>query len=130
MRFLAIGQSPKPPMDPAMSLDENSNYVKSEHCYFVMNMKESKRQGDSLKRILILCWMDPKNTQSGGDVRYCYEMAKRLVKDGHSVTWFSSSSSDLPDTDCMDGISIRRRGEHIYSLYLRLTIFYFDGEKV
>ena len=62
--------------------------------------------------------MDPLNVKSGGDVRYFYEMAKRLQQDNYDVTWVASKPRNLPRSEELDGFRIIRRG----SLF---TVFIF-----
>lgn len=61
-------------------------------------------------RILLLNWRDHLNPRAGGAELLTYEIARRLVERGHSVTWFTSRPSAQPARETVDGIAIVRRG--------------------
>jgi len=61
-------------------------------------------------KILILSWRDIKSPFSGGAEIFTYENAKRWVKSGHEVTWFTSDFGDCDKEEVIDGIKIIRRG--------------------
>lgn len=61
-------------------------------------------------RVLILNWRDIRSPRGGGAERVTHEVALRLVKRGHEVTWLSSASDGLPASDVIDGVSVLRRG--------------------
>lgn len=63
--------------------------------------------------ILILNWRDIKNPHSGGAEILTHEIAKRWVKAGNRVVWFSSFFSDAPPNEKIDGIEIIRKGNSI-----------------
>lgn len=63
--------------------------------------------------ILILNWKDLRNPDVGGAEIIVYELAKRLVADGHHVTWFCRSFVGAREHDIYDGIKIIRRGNKI-----------------
>ena len=44
-------------------------------------------------KILIFSWRDIKNPFSGGAEVFTYEHAKRWIKEGHEVIWFTSDSN-------------------------------------
>jgi len=69
-------------------------------------------------RILIFNWRDIKHEWAGGSEVYIFELAKRWVKKGHSVTLFCGQDVDskLPDEETIDGIKVIRKGG-TYSLY-------------
>ena len=73
--------------------------------------------------ILILNWKDLKNPDVGGAEVIVYEMAKRLVAQGHNVTWFCRSFKGASENDVYDGIQIVRKGG-ILSVYLHAFIYY------
>lgn len=64
-------------------------------------------------KILILNWKDIKNPDVGGAEIVLYELAKRLVKDGHKVTWFCRMFEDSVGREFIDGIEIIRRGNKL-----------------
>ena len=61
-------------------------------------------------RILILSWRCPHNPRAGGAEAFTYEVAKRLVAQGHSVEWFASSYPGARPTEDLDGIQVVRAG--------------------
>lgn len=74
-------------------------------------------------RILILNWRDIKNPTGGGAEILTHEIARRLVKKGHSVTQFSSLFNGAPKEEIVDGVKIIRRG-HPDARYLFLSIHF------
>lgn len=60
--------------------------------------------------ILILNWRDIKNPYSGGAEILTYELAKRWIKVGNQVTWFSSAFTGGSSEEIVDGIRIIRKG--------------------
>lgn len=74
-------------------------------------------------KILILNWRDTKNPESGGAEIILYELAKRLVKNKNSVTWFCSSFKGSLKEETQDGIKIIRAGNK-YSVYLHAFRYY------
>lgn len=73
--------------------------------------------------ILILNWKDVKNPQVGGAEIIAFEFAKRLVKEGHKVTFFSRSFSNCLKEEILDGVKIVRRGNRL-SVYLQAFRYY------
>lgn len=73
--------------------------------------------------ILILNWKDIKNPDVGGAEIILYELSKRLVKDGHTVTWFCRSFPGAKPEDTYDGIRIIRRGGRL-SVYWQAFLYY------
>lgn len=71
--------------------------------------------------ILILNWRDWKNPSSGGAEILSYEIAKRFVKKGHKVIWFTSSYKTAKKKEIISGIQIIRKGRwwnvHIYAFF-------------
>ena len=61
-------------------------------------------------RILILNWRDIKNPSSGGAEILTHEIARRWIKQGHSITYFSSEFPNCSSEESIDGINIVRRG--------------------
>lgn len=80
--------------------------------------------------ILIFNWRDLKHSWAGGGEIYVFELAKRWVQAGHSVTVFCGQDVDgkLPETEKYDGISIIRRGGR-FSLYFWAFWFYVFQRK-
>lgn len=76
-------------------------------------------------RILILNWKDIKNPEVGGAEIIVYELAKRLVRKGHEVTWFCRSFEGGRQSELIDGIKIVRYGS-ILSMYLLAPLFYWS----
>ena len=74
-------------------------------------------------KILILSWRCLKNPASGGSELYFHEMAKRWVKWGHEVVWFSPAFPGCLKEEVHDGIKIIRRGGR-FSVYLRAFLSY------
>ena len=73
--------------------------------------------------ILFLNWKDLKNPDVGGAEIIIYEMAKRLVAQGHTVTWFCRSFPNTKEQDTYDGIQIIRRG-NLLSVYWEAFRYY------
>jgi glycosyltransferase involved in cell wall biosynthesis len=63
--------------------------------------------------LLILNWRDSKHSRAGGAEALTYEVARRLVRDGHTVTWFTSAEPSLPDAEVVDGIEVVRKGTEL-----------------
>lgn len=62
------------------------------------------------KRILIFNWRDTKHAFAGGAEVYVQELAKRWVRDGHSVTIFCGNDGKNSREELVDGVNIVRRG--------------------
>ena len=75
--------------------------------------------------ILILNWKDIKHPQVGGAEVIVYELAKRLVADGHKVTWFSKGKNH---EEVIDGIKMIRRGNMV-TTFLFAPIYYWSLKK-
>lgn len=77
--------------------------------------------------ILILNWKDIKNPDVGGAEIILLELARRLVNNGHTVTWFSRAFTHCQASEIIDGINVIRRGSkytvywEAYRYYSRLT---------
>lgn len=80
---------------------------------------------NSLMKVLIFNWRDPKHTWAGGGEIYIFEQAKRWVKMGHEVIVFCGEDieKDLPYFEEINGIKIYRKGGR-YSLYLWAIWYY------
>lgn len=66
--------------------------------------------------ILIYNWKDLKNPVVGGAEIITHTYATKLVKDGHTVTWFCRSFPGAKEKEIVDGVTIIRRG-NILSTY-------------
>lgn len=73
--------------------------------------------------ILIYNWRDIKNPEAGGAEVFTHEIAKRLVKKGHNITWFTSKFSNCQKEEIIDGIKIIRDGNK-YTVYLKAREYY------
>ncbi len=78
--------------------------------------------------ILILNWKDIKNPDVGGAEIILYELAKRLVREGHTVTWFCRRFGFGKNTDIIDGIHIIRRGNR-FTVYWEAYRYYQSLKK-
>jgi glycosyltransferase involved in cell wall biosynthesis/O-antigen/teichoic acid export membrane protein len=96
-------------------LDEQSVAVSADP----ITEQEDKR----LLRILILNYRCPDNPRAGGAERFTYEVAKRLVSQGHAVEWFSSSFRGSQGADDLDGIRMVRLGSQ-WSVYWHAYLRY------
>lgn len=73
--------------------------------------------------ILILNWKDIKNPEVGGAEVIAFEFAKRLVKEGHTVTFFCRQFVGGNNEEYIDGVHIVRQGNR-YSVYFRGYLYY------
>ena len=64
-------------------------------------------------KILILNRFDRLSRRAGGAEIFTGELARRLVRDGHSVTWFASRMYKATAWDNFEGVKIIRRGNMI-----------------
>jgi len=84
-------------------------------------------------RILVLNWRCPRNPKAGGAEVFTYEIARRLVAEGHRVEWFSASFPGAPSSEVMDGIQIVRKGRqftvhwHAFRRYRKNLTNHFDA---
>ncbi len=76
-------------------------------------------------KILILNWKDIKHPQVGGAEIIVFELAKRLVLDGHHVTWFCRSFKNGLSSEIIDGINVIRRG-HLFTMYFFAVFYYWS----
>lgn len=72
--------------------------------------------------ILILNWKDIRHPQVGGAEVIVYELAKRLVADGHQVTWFSKGKTS---EEIVDGIKMVRKGNMV-TTYIYAPLYYWS----
>jgi len=73
--------------------------------------------------ILLLSWRDIKNPKKGGAEVFDFELLSRLVKKGHTVTWFAPEFKDGPSEEVVEGIKITRKGS-FFSVHLEAMRFY------
>jgi len=64
-------------------------------------------------RILILNWRDIRSPRAGGAEVLTHEIARRLVRGGHEVTWASSRPAGLAGREDVDGVEVLRRGSEV-----------------
>lgn len=75
------------------------------------------------RNILIYNWKDVRHPEVGGAEVIAFEFARRLVKQGHHVTWFARQFPGGATEELIDGIRVVRRGG-ILSTYLAGWQFY------
>ena len=78
--------------------------------------------------ILILNWKDVKNPEAGGAEIIAFEFARRLVHEGHKVTFFSRGFNNCLVEETIDGVNIVRRGNK-FSVYIRAYLYYKSLKK-
>lgn len=78
--------------------------------------------------ILILNWKDIKNPDVGGAEIIAFEFARRLVKEGHKVTFFSRGFKNCLEDEKIDGVDIVRKGNK-FSVYFHAYRFYKNSKK-
>lgn len=61
-------------------------------------------------KILWLSWRDIKNPNSGGAEKVAFEIAAKLVKNGHKITIFTSSFEGCKPSETINGIKVIRSG--------------------
>jgi len=76
-------------------------------------------------RILVFNWRDPTHPWAGGAEVFLYEVARRWVRWGHSVTWFCGRHESQPADGQIEGIDVIRRGG-IYSVYPAAALHYLS----
>lgn len=79
-------------------------------------------------RILILNWRDPLNPRSGGAEIVTMELAKQWMKQGYSVTWYSSRFTNSTKRTNFHGIKIERYGNY-FTVYMLAPIYYLINRK-
>lgn len=72
---------------------------------------------------LILNWKDIRNPDVGGAEIILYELAKRMVRDGHTVTWFCRTFAGAKAEEVLDGIRVIRRGNR-FTVYWQAFLYY------
>ncbi|MBU5689300.1 MAG: glycosyltransferase family 4 protein [Candidatus Aenigmarchaeota archaeon] len=76
-------------------------------------------------KILIYNWKDIKHPGAGGAEVLTYEVAKRWIKKGHEVTWFSPAFEGCEKEEEIDGINIVRDGDK-FSVYKKAKDYYIN----
>lgn len=61
-------------------------------------------------RILILNWRCPRHPQAGGAEVLTHRIAERLVKWGHTVTWFAGTFDGAAPEETIAGVRVLRQG--------------------
>jgi len=62
------------------------------------------------QRILIFNWYCTRHRFAGGAEYYLHNIARSLVKKGHTVTFFCGNDGRLPSSETIDGVQIIRHG--------------------
>jgi len=91
--------------------------------FFEIFTFKSRRPSQGGLRILIYNWRDTKHTWAGGAEMYIHELAKRWVRDGHTVTVFCGNDHNNLRYEIYDGVEIVRRGG-FYTVYLWAILYY------
>jgi glycosyltransferase involved in cell wall biosynthesis len=67
--------------------------------------------------VLFLNWKDVKNPEVGGAEIIAFEFARRLVREGHVVTFFARHFKDADPIEKIDGVKIIRKGNKFTSYF-------------
>ena len=78
-------------------------------------------------KILILSWRCIKNPAAGGSEIYFHELAKKWVKLGNEVVWFSPMFPNAKETERHEGVDIIRKGNRL-SVYFFAFLYYLIGK--
>ncbi|HEX9582641.1 MAG TPA: glycosyltransferase family 4 protein [Gemmatimonadales bacterium] len=80
-------------------------------------------------RILAVNWQDRENPQAGGAELHFFEIFRRLVTRGHTVTLVTSGFAGALPRATLDGIAVRRTaGRHSFALHGRRAVRRALGE--
>lgn len=90
---------------------------------FLLKLNGVKPLSGGSLRILVYNWRDMKHVWAGGAEVYVYELAKRWVAEGHSVTLFCGNDGRSKREEEIDGIKIIRRGG-FYTVYVWAVLYY------
>ena len=74
--------------------------------------------------ILIFSWRDPKNPKAGGAEIVTHEHAKAWHKAGHNITLFTSNFKGAKSREILDGITIIRKGNPVFTVYIKAFLWY------
>lgn len=66
-------------------------------------------------KILWITWKDMEHPEAGGAEVVCYELCKRLVQDGHSVTMLTTDYAGAKPQSALAGVSVIRIGSSRYT---------------
>lgn len=75
-------------------------------------------------KILFLNWKDWTHPQAGGAEQVLFELAKRLVADGHQVTLLTARHKNSLKNEVLNGVTIIRKGGNRY-LHSFIALVYF-----
>jgi glycosyltransferase involved in cell wall biosynthesis len=75
-------------------------------------------------RILVFSWRDPKHPNTGGAEQVMHEHMKGWVRTGHKVTLFVSRTSNLPQSEIIDGVSVVRCGWQYLGVQITGCLYY------
>lgn len=81
------------------------------------------KPNSSGSRILIFNWRDTKHVWAGGAEVYIHELAKRWVREGHTITLFCGHDGKYKRNGNVEGVQIIRRGG-FYTVYLFAFLYY------
>lgn len=81
-------------------------------------------EGKKNMKILILSWRGPNHPNAGGAEISTHEHAKGWVKNGNSVTLFTSSYIGAKENEEIDGVKIIRRGNQILGVHFESLKWY------
>jgi len=81
------------------------------------------QRSQSRLKILIFNWRDTKHVYAGGAETYVHEIAKRWVREGHSITLFCGNDGKSRRNEVVDSVRIVRRGG-FYTVYLWAMLYY------
>jgi len=73
--------------------------------------------------ILFVNWKDIRHPEAGGAEVYTHEICKRLIREGHDITLFTSRYRDSKKEEEIDGVRVVRDGGR-FGVYLRAKKFY------
>ena len=78
-------------------------------------------------KILWFNWRDIKNPEAGGAEVLTHELAKRLIKRGHSITLLTAKFDKCSRFENLDGVSIIREGGK-YTVYSKARKYYESNQ--
>ena len=77
-----------------------------------------------MSNILWLTWKDCMHPGAGGAEVVLRELSRRLVREGHSVTWLTCGYDGAAGEETIDGIRVIRIGATRYTHPLRALVYY------
>lgn len=75
-------------------------------------------------KILWITWKDKWHPLAGGAELVCYEVAKRLMRDGHDITLLTCGYPGAKHTETIDGIHLIRVGSNRYCHGFQALAYY------